>query len=358
MKIATDGLSIDSCELREYSYGFFQNVATCLEEDFAVFLPVIFNLMIHSTICEDSEAQNQDTSTNFLKDDDEEVGDDDEVASDDEEDYLNDLKVDVRTSVIDEKAAAISALGVFCEVCKEKYAPYWKNTFESFMLNTSHYHEDVKRFAVAGLKNLFSIFKMNDITKELKESLNEVCYVFVTMIGDDDDKETVARICEAISSFLQSFGKNLFDESQLGQLIVQIVDVLKQEAACNENDYKDEEADHDAILMIAVSDLIDDLARTYGKDFAPFLKHLFVPILNYAKDGRSDTDKVMAIGTLSEISNSIGDLIIPYTETLIQLFMSGSKSLNQNIKRNSIFGIGVLALHCPKETEKFDFFFF
>eukprot|EP01080_Neovahlkampfia_damariscottae_P001706 gene1706-475_t len=346
MKIATEGLSIDSCELREYSYGFFQNIATCLEEDFAVFLPTIFNLMIHSTVCEDSVAQDENKTTSFLNDEEEE---DDE---DEEEDYLNDLKLEVRTSVIDEKAAAISALGVICEVCKEKYLPYWKHTYESFIVNTSHYHEDIKRFAVSGLKNLFSIFKSNDITKELKESLNEVSFIFTTMIADDDDKETVARICEAFSGLLQNLGKNIFDENQLGQLVNSIVDVLKQDAACNENDYKDEEADHDAVLMIAVSDLIDDLARSYGKDFAPYLKELFLPILNYAKDGRSDTDKVMAIGTLSEISNSVGDQIIPYSDTLIQLFTSGSKSMNMNIKRNSIFGIGVLALVAPKQTEK------
>jgi importin-4 len=342
MKIAIDGLSIDSNELREYTYGFFQSIATCLEEDFSVFLPSIFNIMIHSSLCEDSEVEKKDT-TSFVNEDME--------SDDDDDDFSNDGLVGVRSAVIDEKSAAISALGVFCEVCKENYSPYWKNTFESFILNTSHYHEDVKRFAVSGLKSLFSIFP-NIVSKEIKESLDEVMYVFVTMLSDEEDKDTVARICEAISSFLRQFGKVMMSESQLAQLVDGLVDLLNKEAQCNEHDIKDEEADHDAILMIAVSDCVDDLARTYGSSFETLFKPLFIPLLSYAKDGRPDSDKIMAIGTLSEVSNAMGASIAPYHETLIQLFTSGAKSSNQDIKRNSIFGLGVLCMALPQQTQK------
>jgi hypothetical protein len=160
----------------------------------------------------------------------------------------------------------------------------------------------------------------------------------------DDDKETVARGCEGLSLLIKKFGVKYFSKS-LKSILKSLTKLLEKKGNCNET-YLDEEDDneHDIILIDAVSDTIDDIARGMGHTFEPFFKKLFPILLKYLKDEKSNDDKVMALGTISEVLNSIQQtgLYEQYSKKTIPLILKYISNSNQNLKRNSIFCSGYL----------------
>lgn len=142
------GFELDFSELREYTHGFFSNVAEILDDTFAQvcihffqidfvtaltqvirfkvnkvffpqYLPRVMPLVFASCNLDDGSAVDIDES------DDENVNDFGGVSSDDDaHDEPRVRNISVRTGVLDEKAAATQALGLFALHTKSSFAPY------------------------------------------------------------------------------------------------------------------------------------------------------------------------------------------------------------------------------------------
>lgn len=140
------GFGLEFSELREYTHGFFSNVAEILDDGFiqvwnalvglhlvqlftcypyscsvfrTQYLPHVVPLAFSSCNLDDGSAVDIDES------DDENVNGFGGVSSDDEaHDEPRVRNISVRTGVLDEKAAATQALGLFALHTKTSYGPY------------------------------------------------------------------------------------------------------------------------------------------------------------------------------------------------------------------------------------------
>jgi hypothetical protein len=136
MKLAFDGLKIDSSELREFTYGFFANMCSMLGgEDFSQYLKFVVGLMLQTIQLKETEMKQKpeflQKKDKTIKGDDyyekkikesdekeEEYNEDeyDTESEDEDEDVYQEGSKNVRESIIDEKASAIEAIGLIAEV--------------------------------------------------------------------------------------------------------------------------------------------------------------------------------------------------------------------------------------------------
>nr|GEX25924.1 importin-4 [Tanacetum cinerariifolium] len=120
IEAAISGYGLEYSELREYTHGFFSNVAEILEDGMVQYLPHVVPLALTSCNIEDGSAVDIDDSDS----DDENANGFGGVSSDDEaHDEPRVRNISIRTGVLDEKAAATQALGLFALHTKSAYAP-------------------------------------------------------------------------------------------------------------------------------------------------------------------------------------------------------------------------------------------
>jgi hypothetical protein len=120
---------------------------------FPQYLPRVMPLVFASCNLDDGSAVDIDES------DDENVNDFGGVSSDDDADDEPRVRnISVRTGVLDEKAAATQALGLFALHTKSAFAPYLEESLKIMDKHSAYFHEDVRLQAVTGLKREFSIY--------------------------------------------------------------------------------------------------------------------------------------------------------------------------------------------------------
>jgi hypothetical protein len=111
-------------ELREYSYTFFENIAHTLGEDFRIYLGTVMQLLNQCLSSEESALEQLIVKNSVpgssvfngnVAHEEEYIGDD-EFASDSDSEHGG--YQPVRTSMIEERAAAISAAGAIAKACK------------------------------------------------------------------------------------------------------------------------------------------------------------------------------------------------------------------------------------------------
>jgi hypothetical protein len=130
-----------------------------------------------------------------------------------------------------------------------------QNSFEIIIDFINHYDESIRRMTVITLRQFITSLIHKDITDEQGEYLDKIInitvYLFNNSLLQDDDKETVARICENYSLLLKLLGKKFLNEEQLKLATNALCKLLERKGNCNKQIL--EEEDHDMVLIDAVS---------------------------------------------------------------------------------------------------------
>ncbi|KAK3011325.1 hypothetical protein RJ639_011712 [Escallonia herrerae] len=244
IEAAISGYGLEFSELREYTHGFFSNVAEILDEGFTQYLPHVVPLAFSSCNLDDGSAVDIDDS-----DEDDNTTGFGGVSSDDEaHDEPRVRNISIRTGVLDEKAAATQALGLFALHTKSAYAPYLEESLKILVKHSSYFHEDVRLHAVIGLKHT-------------------VMNIYVKTMTEDDDKEVVAQACMSTADMIKDLGY-IAVEPYMPQLVEATLVLLQEESACqqieSDSEIDDDDAKHDEVLMDAVSDLLPAFAKAMG----------------------------------------------------------------------------------------------
>ncbi|CAN1240622.1 IPO4 [Linum grandiflorum] len=261
MEAAVSGFALEFSELREYSHGFFSNVAEIMDDGFAQYLPHVVPLAFSSCNLDDGSAVDIDGS------DDENINGFGEVSSDDEA------------------------------------------------------HDEPRVRNINILTAAHAIFQNNsDGQAKALEILDKVMNIYIKAMTDDDDKEVVAQACLSIADIIKDYGYMAVEPYML-QLVDATLQLIREQAACqmSENDSDaddDDDTAHDEVLMDAVSDLLPAFAKAMGPQFAPIFANLFEPFMKFAKASRPPQDRTMVVATLAEVAQHMGAPIGGYVEQL------------------------------------------
>ncbi|ONL96220.1 ARM repeat superfamily protein [Zea mays] len=150
IEASISGFGLDYSELREYTHGFFSNVAEILGDSFTQYLPHVVPLVFSSCNLDDGSAVDIDDADSI------ENGFGGVSSDDDVNDEPRVRNISVRTGVLDEKAAATQAIGFFALHTKSAYAPYLEESLKILIRHSGYFHEDVRLQAVISLKQLIA----------------------------------------------------------------------------------------------------------------------------------------------------------------------------------------------------------
>ncbi|EPS73729.1 hypothetical protein M569_01025, partial [Genlisea aurea] len=346
IEAAIAGFGLDFSELREYTHGFFSNIAELLGDGFSQqYLPHVVPLAFSSCNLDDGSAVDIDDS-------DHEVGGFGSVSSDDDVgDESRVRNISVRTGVLDEKAAATQALGIFALHTKSSYAPYIDETLKILVRHSTYFHEDVRLQAIISLKYILTaVYAVSQIHNEgilkTKEVLDTVMKIYLKTMSEDEDKEIVAQACMSVAEIMVDFGY-IAVEPYMPSLVEATSVLLREESSCQlmESDCAsddDDDAEHDEVLMDAVSDLLPAFAKVMRAQFAPIFSQLFGPLMKFAKQSRPSQDRTMVVATIAEVAQHLGAPIAGYIDVVMPLVLKELGSPQATNRRNAAFCVGEL----------------
>jgi len=127
--------------------------------------------------------------------------------------------------------------------------------------------------------------------------------------------------------------------------------VLMQKTACQQGadddvDDSDQQAEYDAMLIEYAGDVLPSLATAVGGPaFAPYFAGFLPLLLKKTRKSCPVSDKSFAIGTISEILLAMGHAVVPFVQHLFPVFMTSLKDEDDEVRSNTIYGLGVLAFY-------------
>ncbi|KAJ8759642.1 hypothetical protein K2173_009289 [Erythroxylum novogranatense] len=357
MEAAISGFGLEFSELREYTHGFFSNIAEIMDGGFAQYLPRVVPLAFSSCNLDDGSTVDVDES------DDESRNGFGGVSSDDEaHDEPRVRNISIRTGVLDEKAAATQALGMFALHTKTSYAQYLEESLNILVRHSGYFHEDVRLQAIIALKNILTaanaIFQsQSDGPAKARQTLDTVMKIYVKTMTDDVDKEVVANACMSVADIIRDYGYMAI-EPYMSPLVDATLVLLKEESACQqaEDDSdvdNDDDTQHDEVLMDAVSDLLPAFAKSMGSHFAPIFAKLFDPLMKFAKASRPLQDRTMVVATLAEVAQNMGTPISSYVDRIMPVVLKELVSLDATNRRNAAFCVGELCKNGGESALKY-----
>jgi len=186
--------------------------------------------------------------------------------------------------------------------------------------------------------------------------LDKVMQNFFTTIKRDDDKETVALACEAISATIPLVGAFCMQKN-MAELMKLLAMLFEEKTECqegqDEEEEEDDEDDHDQVLIDAVAELLGEVAKAFKESFAPHFEPIFALLQKYIKPSRQASDRFMAIGAIAETCSHLKVHAAPYIPHMLPILAASLQDENHGVKRNAAFCCGVFCLNCPDQMGPF-----
>ncbi|XP_039127166.1 probable importin subunit beta-4 [Dioscorea cayenensis subsp. rotundata] len=342
IEAALSGFALEFTELREYTHGFFSNIAEILGDGFSQYLPHVVPLAFSSCNLDDGSAVDIDDSDSI------ENGFGGVSSDDDTNDEPRVRNISIRTGVLDEKAAATQAIGMFALHTKASYAPYLEESIKILVRHSGYFHEDVRLQAIISLKHILTALQSippgyADVSEKQKEVFDTVMNIYIKTMTEDDDKQVVAQACISVADIVKECGYTAI-ESYMLQLADATLKLLCGESSCQqlESDSDEGEIDHDEDLMDAVSDLLPAFAKAMGPHFETIFARLFDPLMKFAKVPHPPQDRTMVVACLAEVAQEMGSPISAYVDRIMPLALKELASSDATNRRNAAFCVGEL----------------
>ncbi|CAD6341036.1 unnamed protein product [Miscanthus lutarioriparius] len=338
IEAAIAGFGLEYSELREYTHGFFSNVAEILGDSFTQYLPHVVPLVFSSCNLDDGSAVDIDDADSIENG----FGG---VSSDDD---VNDEPRVRNISVRDGVSGGVTEDFDQAQWKKNKSAIPTIFCIKSRMCSVKC---DFMALLVVTLITLLADILTAvraippthaDVLEKQKDVLDTVLNIYIKTMTEDDDKEVVAQACMSVADIVKDCGFAAIEPYMLRLAEATLV-LLRQESSCQqvESDGEDDgDIDHDEVLMDAVSDLLPAFAKVMGSYFDPIFAKLFDPLMKFAKSPHPPQDKTMVVATLAEVAQEMGAPISAYVDKIMPLVLKELASSDATNRRNAAFCVG------------------
>ena len=393
---ALAGLALELPELREYTYGFFGQLAELIGAEVVPVVPSLLPRLLETLEAEDTiefESPDGNGSDGGLaavarqlskgvpkdvtvdggegEDDEDEDEDDDEEDDDDDSDDDGGPVLSVRTALLDEKAAAAHCVGEMARHAGGAFAPHIAPCIAPLLSTCQYYfHPDVRAATMRSLGHLVvAAAKAEGIPSWSKGQMltpdalppqtkahyySKVMPTLIKAFAEDDDKDTVAAASEAISEIALALGPAAVIK-EAPSIVAASIKLLKQKHPCfleedagdanNADDGIDADADHDAALWEAVSELLTNLPKVMGAAWLVHFAKLKPVLLPYLSAGHPASDRSLAIGILAESMHQLEDAGSGFFNEVLPVALRCVNDDDATTRQNATFCLGVLGLH-------------
>ncbi|XP_042486992.1 importin-4-like [Macadamia integrifolia] len=189
-----------------------------------------------------------------------------------------------------------------------------------------------------------------------KEVLDTVMDIFIKTMTEDGDKEVAAQACMNVADIIKDY-EYMLVEPYMPRLVESTLVLLREQSACqqieSDSEIDDDDAEHDEVLMDAVSDLLPAFAKSMGSHFGPIFSKLFEPLMKFAKASHPPQDRTMVVACLAEVAQEMGAPIAGYVDTVMPLVLKEMASSEATNRRNAAFCVGELCKNGGDPTLKY-----
>lgn len=338
-------------ELREGCFSFFYSLASVLEKDFEPFFDRLINFAFDIAVSQEGINYIQDKGDFSLDTDSED--EDEELEGEDLGENATSVKV--KTTFIDEKAAAIHAIGEFALACPTKFASHFKRAYEILEQTYDFFQDNIRKQSIICYKDLMlaQIMAMNNgqlpkykpglpcverYPPDVEELFNiELYQKFDYGIKQERNAENVATAVECLQYLIKKLGPP-FIHHNLDDLVDSIIGLLEKKYECFNIDIEDENDEDDEMQMIVFEELVDlipALAKALGASFEMSFIKMFPSIMAYTQEEQDVNEKIQAVGCLAQCYKRAPSLVA-VTESdavpaLLELTQVGDDELNRNL---------------------------
>ncbi|CAF1179561.1 unnamed protein product [Rotaria sordida] len=299
-----------------------------------------------------------------------------EEEGDNDDDELADEGMTIENAHVEEKAAAIEALGDIVENCIVAVWSYLKDIIEHIKNMLEFPNLQCSQNAVTAAGNLLiSIHKMTTQTQITNEKqlvqdesdrlLTDLIPNLCTIINTSTSRSLAQIALDTIKNILEEVKLDMLKHITLLEKIAHCVQkVLAYKTKCQqENDDENDEnaggdsreqdgrddAEYDAMLISTGGDLLPiltSIACTGKVQFFPgYLSSIIPKLQKRLRHQASVSDRSFVIGVLAEtVQNMNETLITPYLQSLFTMFYQYLLDEDEEVRTNACFGMGVLCI--------------
>ena len=326
--VASSYLDTTVLELREAAFAYFYLLSRNLQRNFDPYVQKVVLEAIKS--CESGEGMEM------------EEGDDD--SSDDEEEGKG-LNLKVRTVFLDEKTAAIHALGQVALACPHRLGEYLPKLLEVMETLWDYFHSIVREQTVTTYQQLVEALNKNGEGGFSQTGLElwqtKVLPKFIESMTDDEARGVVCRILEAIEELTREAGASTLGTDP-APLFTALEVLLNETAACQKMVDDEDDHDHDEMLMGDLADVLTEATKACKEALGQQLQRVLPSILKFTKPSRSARDRTLMIGCMAELFSLVPALGAANASTVLPVCLQELTLNETETVRNTVFLLGVL----------------
>lgn len=340
VNVAFTFLSGEVLEQREAGFAFFYSLSKLLKGQIEPYADRIIAEALKS--CEAQEG----TKIEVVNED-----------NDDSEDEEAESVYKVRTVFLDEKTAALHTLGNLAIACPGKVLASMQRIEANLDILFDYFHENIRMQCVTTAQQL--VEGLSQLPGGI-QNIHDYWYMkvihnYMEMLVEDESKEVVIRVLEAIEELLKKIGTVLIPDNTMPLLIDQFVVLLDEGAACQKQG-DETEGDHDESLMGDFCDTLMQMAKDWKEAFSVHFEKLLPGIEKFTRQERNMRDRILFTGLLADTLKHMPSVATKFAMNFAILVERNLSSDDASIYRNTIYYLGVLCEAAPVLSSEYNKF--
>ncbi|XP_055703299.1 importin-4-like [Phlebotomus papatasi] len=347
-------------DLKRACYNLFASLAEVLNQDVAQALPQIITAMIESVKSteglvpdfDDDDEENGDIYN--VENEIEEKDDDIDIETSDNEEDDDDVAIAVENAFMDEKEEAIIALRELALHSGAAFGPYLQAAFEEVYKLINYPQDDIRRVSVEALTQFTVSFYQMKNADAVRTSVTILIPKLSEIIRTDEERNVVMAALEAFNELLDKLKGDTFSlDDQKDAIFECVMDVMLGKVACQFDEVSNDDEEGDSEFDEAIIETAGEIVPRFGKalrpeEFAPYFGRAYTHLLEKLEKAKrkeeADLERAYVIGVLAECFEGLQKHTNTWMASLMPLLMSGAQERNDQIRNNSVFGLGELVL--------------
>ncbi|KAK0045008.1 importin-4 [Biomphalaria pfeifferi] len=344
-------------DLRRCVYSLFAAISTVIKEDMAPYVEKIVNVIVASMRSTEGVKAHYKNETEIITVFDDDLEEDENLESDGEDENYQLEGISVENAYLDEKEDACCALGEIAYNTGRAFMPHLQHSFNEVLEMVAYPAVGIKKSAFTTLSQLclcvHSVHKETNSEEAgtaLKMMIVGVVPKYLEAIRTEMDRTLVMTAVDALQEMLLKIGQPVLSiTGATDAILTAMKEIFTHKVACQdqEDDEDESEAEFDSMLIESAGDVLPVMARIMGGEhFLPFFTSFVQDLLKRLKVTSSTAEKSFAVGTLAEIIEACGPPVgSAFTSVLYPVFTRMTKDEDEEVRSNSVFALGVLAVN-------------
>lgn len=342
--------------LRENLLQTAARVCQVLEQDFVPYLPLVVPILLETANMSESEYSelmddqgSEREGWNYV--------------------FLEDQKIGIHTSALEEKLIAIQVITSIIETLQDACINYI-DEFTKLLssLVAFPYHQNIRKTCAVSFSSILNSIKsytekFNVSWQHFNTIFNHLSSTMIDAIKEESDQEVLVILLDSLAEIIEILHPDTLQPQiceAVFELLISQIEEMKEKAQIRMQSYKigyytqeeddlwQEEEEYDNLLCVALSDLFGVMAKSHTNVIKPFLENKLNLILKWLPlEENSPQVRATSLFIIDDSILHIKESIQSIFNDFFPFTIVYTKDPNPAVRQSACFGIGVSAQNLP-----------